>query len=162
MKQTLTNAAIIVCLSFISMGAYCSPDPPTAPAPPPPQQPTGMDPAAFKRVYEVTVSPIKDTFSKIELQEADYQDWLTRVDDKGRQSAMFATVSKRHDEIMAANTEAKSRYDALSALYEANKDAASVEVYTKVGQDGSRLMQDTNKILTDLAGLKSYQMQIKP
>ncbi|MCY1058213.1 hypothetical protein [Nannocystis sp. SCPEA4] len=129
------------------------------PAPPP--QPAGVSPEVYQRTYDTTAGMIKDTVSKIDMAEASYQDWLTGVDAKGKESAMFATLTKRHEEILAAFAAAKTKLEAMTAEFEANKADPSVEANTKLANDGMSLNAEANKILNDLHGLKSYQQQIK-
>ncbi|MBL9105300.1 MAG: hypothetical protein JNL82_30415 [Myxococcales bacterium] len=159
MQHHATTAAILLFSAFTSMGAFCAPEPTQ---PPPTYDDSEGRRKVFAQTYTLMEPLIKDNFPKIELQEAQYQDWHASLGDAERSSSTYGVVVKQHDDLVARTASARSEYEAWTAYFEAHKDSATNEERTKLVNDAQAAQKNASKVYMDYGSLKSTMMQIKP
>ncbi|MCH9685220.1 MAG: hypothetical protein K0V04_27540 [Deltaproteobacteria bacterium] len=162
MKRPLSTAICITFASIGSMGAFCMPAAQDT-ATPTPQVDTGETyRKLFVQQYESLNPTIDEYFDKIDLQEAEYQDWHERVDDDKKQKATYGMVIKQHDDLIERTKDAQAEYDQWQAYHEEHKATATPEHQNHQSQEGQQLQQTALKIFSDYGQLKTTMMRLAP
>jgi hypothetical protein len=159
-SKNLITATLVALAGLSSMAPLCAPQPTEEPTTQPDYSDTHRQ--QFKQTYDMLDPTIKDYFGKIEIEEAQYQDWNGRVNAKAKAKATYPVVEKQHAELVTRTTAAKAEYDAWTAYYEAHKETGTQEEHSKLSTDAQALQQTTLKIFSDYGQLKTTMMQIAP
>lgn len=155
----LTTAALVAFSSFMSLGLFCSPAPP--PQPPPQEDLSATYRKLFAHQYSSNDGLIKDILGKIEMEEANYQDWHAKTDDKAKQLATYSVVAKKHDDLVARTATARTDYETWVAFYEANKNTVSTQdECSKFGDEGQAVRKTIDQIYLDYISIRPTMIQI--
>ncbi len=162
MKRTTSTAIGIIFASIGSMGAFCTPSNQSTAQPTPQIDNSGVYSQLLTQQYEAIDPTIEEYFDKIEIQEAEYQDWHGRVDESKKQKATYGTVEKQHVKLLQRTEDAQTEYDEWRAFYEEHKSTGSAEAQGTLSTDGQALQQITLKIFSDYGQLKTTMSRIAP
>ncbi|MEM9458468.1 MAG: hypothetical protein AAGF11_30100 [Myxococcota bacterium] len=162
MRRSLAIATFFIFTSIASMGAFCAPAPQSTQEPTPQPDNSDTNKRLFTQQYEALEPTIAEYFSKIEIEEAQYQDWNGRVGDKQKQKATYPVVEKQHGDLVARTEAAREEYDSWKAYFEAHKQTGLPEEQNELSISGQALQQSTIKIFSDYGQLKITMMQIAP
>lgn len=155
----MTTTALIAFSSMMSLGTLCAPEQP--PQPPPQEDLSGTYRKMFAQQYTLTDPTIKSMLGKIEMEEASYQDWHARTDDKGQKLAIYGIVTKKHDELVTRTAAVKADYEAWVAFYAANKDIVSTHDECREFSDaGQAVRKAVDDIYLDYVAIRPQMLQI--
>lgn len=162
MKRSLVIATFFVFTPVASMGAFCAPAPQSTQEPTPQPDNSDVNKRLFAQQYEALDPTIAEYFSKIEIEEAQYQDWHGRVGAKQKNKATYPVVEKQHGELVQRTETAREEYESWKAYFGVHKETGLPEEQNELSINGQALQQSTIKIFSDYGQLKTTMMQIAP
>jgi len=116
--------------------------------------------SSFQQNYDAQESSYEMMRSKLELYEAQYQDWLKGVTTTQKRTNEYAATTKTHDEIKGRVDKLEDEHGALVQWYEKTKETPTNDDAMKLGQSFGSFGQKQQLYYSNYVDLNTRTMSI--